>query len=221
MKKIYLALSDTLALLVHDDVVDIAGNQKGLIRIGLPGGRSALPLIQGILSCPQDILSRLRLYLVDERLSEDTNFNTLYKAGLEEAFNKGILKPDQLIVPKVGHPFIENEGELSLLYLGVGEDGHFASLFPGSYPCLDEPGKAEVAFVDNSPKPPAGRITVTYSGFRAKASQAKIRLLFLGEGKRMALSRLLGGREKVSTLPCSFFSLEGFSVDIVTDLKGM
>jgi 6-phosphogluconolactonase len=45
-----------------------------------------------------------------------------------------------------------------VLMLGVGEDGHVASLFPG-HPVLNETGTAVATF--NSPKPPPTRITLT------------------------------------------------------------
>ncbi|AEV30242.1 6-phosphogluconolactonase/glucosamine-6-phosphate isomerase/deaminase [Sphaerochaeta pleomorpha str. Grapes] len=221
METLYLERLEDLSLLVHDDLIEYALISDGLLHVGIPGGRSAKPLVQGILSCPPEILSRLCIYLVDERLSGETNFSTLLDVGLKEAFASGLLKPEQLVVPQREKPLMGNDGKLSLLYLGVGEDGHIASLFPSSYPLLDEQGKEGIALVDNSPKPPAQRITVTYRGFRTWAKQAKIRLLFLGESKREALLRFLLGKEGASSLPCRFFVLEGFTVTVVTDLKGI
>ena len=221
METAYLHCLDDLALLVHDDLIDCARMHDGLMPVGISGGRSAKPLIQGLLSCPSELLSRLRLYLVDERLEGETNLSTLLDAGLRDVFAQGLLKPEQLIIPQKGKPRMDDERTLSLLYLGVGEDGHIASLFPSSFPGLDAQGGPGIAFVDNSPKPPATRVTVTYRWFRTWAGEAKIRLLFLGEGKREALLRLLSGKEGASSLPCSFFGLEGFAVTVVTDLKGI
>ena len=221
MKKLYIDTLDALSTLVHDDVIQVAHAHDGWVRIGVPGGRSVAPLIKGILSCPQETLARIRLYLVDERLSGDTNSDTLLNVGLKDAFAKELLVPDQLIVPRQDHSFIEDGGQLDLLFLGVGEDGHVASLFPGSYPGLDARKIPEVTCVENSPKPPAERVTVTYRGLRKVAKRAKTYLLFLGEGKRNALERLLGGNEGASTLPCEFFPHEWFKVDIITDIQEM
>jgi len=48
---------------------------------------------------------------------------------------------------------------IDLVHLGVGPDGHVASLFPG-HPALDETDRTVVAVAD-APKPPPRRITLT------------------------------------------------------------
>ncbi|MCJ2080899.1 6-phosphogluconolactonase [Methylobacterium sp. J-090] len=76
-----------------------------------------------------------------------------------------------------------------LVLLGLGEDGHTASLFPGK-PALDE----TTAWV--APAPEAGlapfvpRITLT---FPALASARSILFLATGEAKRVPLERRAGG----------------------------
>lgn len=219
MKTMCIAGLDGLAALVSDHVNQAAKRIEGELRIGIPGGRSAAPLMKGLLSASPEVLSRVRLYLVDERASGDRNYNTLMAVGLGEALEKGFLRSDQVVVPRLGETFLPDGATLALLYLGVGEDGHFASLFPGSYPDLDAKSVPEITFVSDSPKPPAARVTVTYRALRLAARQAKVYLLFLGEGKHQALERLLADKESPATLPCLFFPREWFNVDIITDIK--
>jgi 6-phosphogluconolactonase len=97
-------------------------------------------------------------------------------------------------------------GEVDVLLLGMGADGHVASLFP-EHPALEAPGL--VAAVLDSPKPPARRVTLT---LRALRSARVAVLLATGEDKRPALERLL---QRDARLPAAALD----RVTIVTDLK--
>lgn len=70
-----------------------------------------------------------------------------------------------------------------VLMLGVGEDGHVASLFPG-HPGLAAPGVA--VGVHDSPKPPPDRVSLTYAALnRAR----EVWFVAAGEGKAWAVGR--------------------------------
>ena len=66
---------------------------------------------------------------------------------------------------------------LDLVFLGMGEDGHVASLFPGDTEALES--KAVYRAV-TGPKPPARRITL---GFPALAAAQEVWVLVSGQGK--------------------------------------
>ena len=83
---------------------------------------------------------------------------------------------------------------LDLLWLGVGADGHVASLFPG-HPLLAERRRFVAAVVD-SPKPPPRRLTLTLP---AIAAARWLVVTALGESKAAAVGAALG--EAGSGLP--------------------
>ena len=81
-------------------------------------------------------------------------------------------------------------GEFDVVMLGIGPDGHIASLFPG-FPQLDS---TEIAVgVTGSPKPPPERISLTFAPLnRAKS----VWFLVSGEGKASAVAQAVGGADR-------------------------
>lgn len=77
-------------------------------------------------------------------------------------------------------------GGFDVLMLGLGPDGHIASLFPGS-PQLDATDAIAVAVAD-SPKPPPERVSLTYEGL---ARSKSVWFMVSGEGKAEAVARSL------------------------------
>ncbi|MBD0293053.1 MAG: 6-phosphogluconolactonase [Jiangellaceae bacterium] len=75
-----------------------------------------------------------------------------------------------------------------VLMLGVGPDGHVASLFPDQ-PALYERERTVVA-VRGAPKPPPTRITLTFPAIRAAA---EVWLVVAGEDKAAAVRMALSG----------------------------
>ncbi len=75
-----------------------------------------------------------------------------------------------------------------LILLGLGEDGHTASLFPG-HPAVEEKTRLVVR-VDGAPKPPPARITFTLPLINAARNVA---FLVTGKDKSGALRRVLNG----------------------------
>jgi 6-phosphogluconolactonase len=87
----------------------------------------------------------------------------------------------------------ETGGVFDVVVLGLGEDGHTASLFPGRQEA--DAAHAPVIGVRGAPKPPPERITLTLPVLaRARFTV----LLATGEGKRDALARV---RARDDTLP--------------------
>ena len=80
---------------------------------------------------------------------------------------------------------------LDLIFLGMGEDGHVASLFPGKTEGTNP--KEICCAVKNSPKPPPNRISLSYT---AIAAANQVWVLASGTGKENALRESLSSSGK-------------------------
>ncbi len=89
-------------------------------------------------------------------------------------------------------------GEFDVLMLGVGPDGHVASLFPG-FPQLDIADRIAVAVTD-SPKPPPERISLTFPALNRSRA---VWFLVSGAEKSDAVARALAEGTDVHDCPAS------------------
>jgi len=99
---------------------------------------------------------------------------------------------------------------LDLVVLGIGPDGHIASLFPGAA-TLDAGEQALCLGVHDSPKPPPERITLSLAVLRAAG---RCLLLATGAGKSDAINAMLS--EPSRHVPASLLRRERLTV-IVDD----
>lgn len=180
----------------------IRNNPKEHIVLGICGGRSIVGVLQAMAARRDElevsVWRKLQIFSVDERVvpldHEDSNFRLVHENFLREAVESDLLTEDQL------HPF---EAEVStadvkaaeygrlldsfggcfdIVFLGVGEDGHVAALFPdAAWTSSDE---SRFLTMTESPKPPANRMSAS----RELITRSGVAVgLFLGEAKRDAL----------------------------------
>jgi len=187
---------------------------RPVARLAISGG-SAAQLVGDVRAALGDEWSRIFLTWADERAvpfdDAQSNRGSAYRS---DALSKGAPPGRELPLYEDGESASaalarvsaalqdEFDGGLDVALLGLGEDGHIASLFPGRPP-LSGP----VAWVNDSPKPPAQRITLTLPTLET----AKHTMIYaLGSGKREALSRL---QAQDPALPASSLP----SITVVTD----
>jgi 6-phosphogluconolactonase len=87
-------------------------------------------------------------------------------------------------------------GEFDLVMLGLGPDGHVASLFPG-FPQLDVDDTIAVP-VTGSPKPPPERVSLTFPALNRTRA---VWFLVTGDGKADAVHRALAEEGDVHETP--------------------
>lgn len=89
--------------------------------------------------------------------------------------------------------------KFDLIILGMGPDGHVASLFPG-HPAVDQK-EDWVTYITDSPKPPPERITFTLPVIN---SAANVAIVVTGEAKATAVHQAIdaaAGEPDAAALP--------------------
>ena len=102
---------------------------------------------------------------------------------------------------------------LDVVVLGIGEDGHTASLFPG-FPQLRAPAGSLCLPVHDSPKPPPDRVTLSLELLNAARTTV---LLATGAGKADALAHALGAADE--KVPASL--LERSRLTVIADAAAL
>lgn len=191
-------------------------NELGHASLALPGGRSIVGVLTHLRSLPVR-WEAVTVIPADERVlppgEPDRNWTVIEREFTRPLHDRGAMSGNRAIAfphepeaPDWGLTRFEREIDLprnaegvltiDVMVLGVGEDGHVASLFPGS-PLL-ESEHAGYLRVDDSPKPPPRRITVSPRMIRASGLAV---VLFLGESKADALRAFTDGESGVSRCP--------------------
>ena len=135
----------------------------GHFNLAISGGslpKNLLPIIED----PDVELDKWRVFFVDERYvalnHEDSNFKGA-EAFLKHFSNVFPINPTLSLdeCAAAYEAVIRQHGKLHLVLLGMGEDGHTASLFPG-HALLNEKTRW-ISPISDSPKPPPQRVTMT------------------------------------------------------------
>lgn len=175
-------------------------------RLALSGGTSPLTVYEALSTSDELDWNALELYLVDERYepsdSADSNEGMIRRAfgdRLAElkafhAFNTKL--PIEEALTDYEKQLPTTEPLFDLVLVGLGEDGHTASLFPGS-PALEE-SKRLVAHTQTDTHAVRDRLTLT---FPALMSSKRIIFLIKGSKKKKIVDELMAGTR--TDLPAS------------------
>ncbi|WP_293365820.1 6-phosphogluconolactonase [Phenylobacterium sp.] len=165
------------------------------------GGRSPGPVYDRLARTPID-WAHVAVTLSDERHVDTDSPNSNGRLLRERLFVGEAAAAQYLPLTDYAEPALRRLMPFDAVMLGMGEDGHIASLIPGSPVialAMDPKGAALTA---ESPEgfgsPPVARITLTLS---ALLQSRAIFLLIAGEAKRQVVeSALTGGDEPIAAI---------------------
>eukprot|EP00798_Chlamydomonas_sp_ICE-L_P031565 gene31565-6753_t len=172
-----------------------AVEQKGVFSLVISGG--SLPKMLGSLSSAPIQWDKTHIFFVDERNVPFSDNDSTLKACREELFSK-VNVPEANVHAIMENLPTDNQGlpVFDMIILGLGPDGHVASLFPHKSQLTAT--TSWVLPVTNSPKPPSDRITMTLPVINA----AKEVVFFaMGKDKADVVHRALEVQALPGSLP--------------------
>ena len=214
--------SDFVGEAVRFIVASLSGNGDRPQRISLCGGSTPAPVYEALAEASLD-WDNIEVTFGDERCvapdHEDSNFRMANGSLLDKVpLNKsnilrmrGELDPNDAASEYEDSLRKRSGAEIymhDLILLGMGEDGHTASLFPGTA-ALNEGEKWVVS--NHVPQKGETRITLTYPIINAARN---VLFLVRGEEKRKVVDHVLSGQ---SDLPVSLVDPENGSVTWLLD----
>ena len=227
------------AALIVTGLSKIAQDSKGRFTIAVSGGSTPLRLFELLgTSFRKDIeWGRTEIFWADERCVPPDDKDSNYKGAQDALLARVDIPPENVhrirgeIPPEEGAREYEEEllrcfgsaglPAFDLVILGVGEDGHTASLFPDA-PSLSEEKRFAIPVYAGKMK--CWRITLTLPVLN---NAATILFLVTGQKKAGILREIYEDREKGPTYPASLIEpVNGEAIWLVdreasSQLKGM
>ena len=198
-----LVVVDSVAAEFAERVIEaFLARPNDFFSLALSGGNTARKCYEALAEAGGAQIDwwRVDVYWGDERCVPLDNEASNYRLGREALLeNVGAVNANYPMRCEDGpdryHQLVGELGQFDVLHLGLGADGHTASLFPGS-PALDaDPGRLVVMNEDPSGLNPHPRETLTFSGIeRARLVVVTVS----GEEKAEALARTVAGETPAS-----------------------
>ena len=159
------------------------GERDGPVTVALPGGSTPPPIIRKLVERDFDF-SRLVVWPGDDRQVPADH----------EASNEGMLR--NLFEPAgtevVTLTIMEQVPQFDLVWLGMGSDGHIASLFPNTDPEGDDPEPIRRLIPDPLPDDaPYARVSLTIPSL---TNTKELMLVVRGREKRRILDEAIAGK---------------------------
>ena len=224
-------LASAAARLWVDDLAATAAPAR--YCVALSGGRIAREFLMAVarhLQRRRLDLEPLHFFWADERCVSPTDPESNYRLARETLFAplsldpngihriRGEANPDEAAAEseaelrRIAPAAANGQPVLDLAILGMGEDGHIASLFPKSLEPAADSDRVYRAVL--GPKPPPRRVTL---GYATLAAARKAWVLVSGPGKEAALAESLQGN---ASTPLGQLLARRPLTSIFTDIAG-
>jgi len=202
---------------------DVGIQRHGVFKVGVSGGSLPKTLAQALLApssgeADQVKWDKWEIFFADERAVPLDHADSNYALLLAELLDKLPAGTQQPVVHAIDPSLLDDAQEMAdqyeqvlvrsfasrdsvklpifdLLLLGCGPDGHTCSLFPG-HELLRETS-AWVAPIEDSPKPPPRRITLTLP---VVTHAVRVAFVATGVGKKEIMKEIF---EHGNGLPCA------------------
>ncbi|XP_076945221.1 putative 6-phosphogluconolactonase 2 [Bidens hawaiensis] len=195
------------------ELSEVSVKERGFFAIALSGG-SVISLMRNLCGAPYNKTvdwSKWYIFWADERVVAKNHADSNYKLAKDHLLSKLPIIPSHIhsindsltteeaaneyefVIRKLVRTRVVNVSKVSdcpkfdLILLGMGPDGHVASLFP-NHSVLEEKNEW-VTFITTSPKPPPERITFTLPVIN---SAANVAVVVTGGGKAEASWMAIG-----------------------------
>jgi 6-phosphogluconolactonase len=152
------------------------------VAVTVPGGSTPFPILEQLAAMPLD-WSRITVWPNDDRLVPEDH------AASNTGRIRALLQPAGAEVVSLSE--MEQVPRFALAWLGMGADGHVASLFPSSDPRADDPQTIRRLTPDPlPPEAPFDRITLTLPALLS--SEALLFVIQGGDKRRVFEAAALG-----------------------------
>lgn len=175
-------------------------HERGQFHLVLAGGNTPRGIYHGLCAAKTD-WSAWHIYFGDERCLPPDDSARNSRMAAEVWLDRVPIPPLQLhAIPGELGAFqaarmyaetLQTVGDFDLVLLGLGEDGHTASLFP-DHEWGTAPGSPDTLAVLDAPKPPPQRVSLS----AARLSRARhVIFLVSGESKHRAVTEWRAGKD--------------------------
>ena len=184
--------------MLANTLIDLISQNNGEGTIGLAGG-STPSMTYSILGQDPNLLSNVTFWLTDERWVRHDDDLSNYKM-IKNSFDEdsiSILYPNfsgddpSLDAEEYTERINSSFTDFTCAVLGVGDDGHTASLFPSSSALVEKGAKFVATNVEAHPRI---RLTAT---FELLAQIKNVYLLITGDGKKDIVAEIIKGEANI------------------------